>query len=219
MDLSELKQKVYFDVTIDDKKAGRMIFDLRTDVVPRTVGNFVELSSHEHKFGYKGSEFFRILPGYVCQGGDWLTNTGHSSMSAFARPFSDENFALKHDSPGILSMANQGRNRNGSQFFITFNPMPRLDGKCVVFGKLEEGYDVLRKIEACGSKSGTPTQRVRISRCGEIDDKYYGAMEDVFGKVPVGSNVVRKEEKLNGSMLQKFTKRVSDRLNLTEEDY
>jgi len=63
MDPSELKQEVYFDITIDDKKAGRMVFDLRTDVVPRTVGNFVELSTHKHKFGYKGSEFFRIIPG------------------------------------------------------------------------------------------------------------------------------------------------------------
>ena len=90
-------------------------------------------------------------------------------------------------------MANKGPNTNGSQFFITFSPMPRLDGKCVVFGKLEEGYDVLKKIEACGSKGGRPTKRVVISRCNEIEDKKYGHMEGVFGKLPAGVDISRKE--------------------------
>lgn len=198
----DLKQKAYFDITIDDKKSGRLVFDLRTDVTPRTVGNFIELCTHEHKFGYKGSGFFRIIPGSVCQGGDWSTNNGATSFSAFARPFPDENFDLTHDGPGVLSMANSGPDTNGSQFFITFDAMPRLDGKCVVFGKLEEGWDVLKKIEACGTKDGAPTKRVSVARCDEIEKVHYGQMEDVFGKVVPSSG----NEKKHADTVKKATK-------------
>jgi len=192
----DLKQKAYFDISIDDKKAGRLVFDLRTDITPRTVGNFIELCTHEHRYGYKGSKFFRIIPGAICQGGDWYTNNGATSMSCFSRKFRDENFDLKHDEPGVLSMANHGPDTNGSQFFITFAPMPKLDGKCVVFGKLEEGFDVLKKIERCGSKDGTPTKRVVVTRCDEIVHRgYYGQMNHVFGKPdPVSKNKKKQSQ-------------------------
>lgn len=181
--LEDMREKAYFDITIDNKKAGRLIFLLYNDKVPRTCGNFTELCSHQHRYGYKGTAFFRIIPGFMCQGGDWLTNNGKSSNSVFSRPFLDENFKVKHDGPGILSMANIGPNTNGSQFIITFKATPGLDGKNVAFGKLEEGWDVLKKMEECGSKTGQPTNRVVITRCDELISEYYGQMGDVFGKV------------------------------------
>lgn len=181
--IEEIREKVYLDISIDGKNAGRLVFELLVDMVPRTCGNFSELVAHTHRYGYKGTAFFRIIPGFMCQGGDWLANNGTRSNSVFSRPFLDENFKVKHDRAGILTMANKGEpDTNGSQFIITFGPTPWLDGKNVAFGRLVEGFDVLKKIELCGSKGGKPTKRVIISRCDEISSEYYGQMEEVFGK-------------------------------------
>jgi len=181
--LEDIREKAYFDISIDNKRVGRLVFVLHNDVAPRTCGNFIELVTHQHRYGYKGTSFFRIIPGFMCQGGDWVTNNGANSNSVFSRKFIDENFKLKHDGPGTLSMANSGPNTNGSQFFITFQATPWLDGKNVVFGKMVEGFDVLKLMEAAGSKDGLPTKRVIVSRCDEIISEYYGQMESVFGKV------------------------------------
>ena len=107
----------------------------------------------------------------MCQGGDFTKGNGTGGESIYGEEFNDENFKLKHQTSGILSMANKGKNTNGSQFFITTVPCPWLDGKHVVFGKLVDGSALLEKIESYGSKSGTPIRKVTIEDCGEVDEE------------------------------------------------
>uniref|UniRef100_A0AC11CYA5 Peptidylprolyl isomerase E n=1 Tax=Ovis aries TaxID=9940 RepID=A0AC11CYA5_SHEEP len=159
--------QVYMDIKIGNKPAGRIQMLLRSDVVPMTAENFRCLCTHEKGFGFKGSSFHRIIPQFMCQGGDFTNHNGTGGKSIYGKKFDDENFILKHTGPGLLSMANSGPNTNGSQFFLTCDKTDWLDGKHVVFGEITDGLDVLRQIEAQGSKDGKPKQKVIISDCGE----------------------------------------------------
>ncbi|KER32268.1 hypothetical protein T265_01694 [Opisthorchis viverrini] len=159
--------RVFFDITADGSQLGRIIFELYADV-PKTVENFRALCTGEMGYGYKGSKFHRIIPQFMCQGGDFTAGNGTGGKSIYGNKFDDENFKHKHTKPGLLSMANAGPNTNGSQFFITTVPCSWLDDKHVVFGEVKEGMDVVKKMEALGSSSGKTSKTVVIADCGQL---------------------------------------------------
>lgn len=168
----ESTKNCFFDISIDGVDSGRIIFKLYDDKVPKTAANFRALCTGEKGFGYKGSPFHRIIPQFMCQGGDFTNQNGTGGKSIYGDKFKDENFFVKHTKKGLLSMANAGPNTNGSQFFITTVPCSWLDGKHTVFGEVadEESYKVVAAMEKLGSESGKPKQKVVISNCGVVDN-------------------------------------------------
>ncbi|VVB10306.1 unnamed protein product [Arabis nemorensis] len=167
--------RVFFDMTLGGTPGGRIVMELFADTTPKTAENFRALCTGEKGIGksgkplhFKGSIFHRVIPGFMCQGGDFTAGNGTGGESIYGAKFEDENFIKKHIGPGILSMANSGRNTNGSQFFICTDETSWLDGKHVVFGQIVEGMDVVKAIEKIGSKSGKTSKRVVVADCGQI---------------------------------------------------
>ncbi|XP_051574591.1 peptidyl-prolyl cis-trans isomerase-like [Myxocyprinus asiaticus] len=159
------RPRVFFDLTANGSPLGRVIMELRADVIPRRAENFRQLCTG---YGYKGSIFHRVIPNSICQDGDFTNHNGSGGMSIYSNKFEDENFTLKHTSPGNLSMANAGPNTNGSQFFICTEVTSWLDGKHVVFGQVVEGMDVIKKVEGYGSSRGKTSVKIVIADCGQL---------------------------------------------------
>jgi len=177
--------KVFFDINIGGKFAGRIVFGLYGDVVPKTVANFVGLATGENNavsmstggdLSYKGTQIFRIIPGFMAQGGDVLYDTGAGSQSIYGEKFNDENFDIELNKKYQLAMFNAGRDTNGSQFFISLKALYWLSGKHVVFGEVIDGKSVVDAIENVGTwgTSGKPKAKVVIADCGEL------AMEETY---------------------------------------
>jgi len=159
---------VFFDVAIAGRPSGRIVIKLFDDVVPKTARNFRELATGQHGFGYAGSSFHRIIPNFMLQGGDFTRHNGTGGKSIYGEKFPDENFKLRHNKAGLLSMANAGPNTNGSQFFITTVVTSWLDQRHVVFGEVVEGMEVVNEIETHGSDSGKPKSKITITSSGTV---------------------------------------------------
>ncbi|TKR81599.1 hypothetical protein L596_015445 [Steinernema carpocapsae] len=174
------RRRCYFDITIDGRMAGRVVFELFDDVAPVTCENFLKLCTGEAGIGkntgqplhYKGSLFHRVIKNFMIQGGDFTAGNGTGGESIYGGMFDDEEFVFKHDEPYLLSMANKGKNTNGSQFFITTKATPHLDGLHVVFGRVHSGKEVVDEIEhlKVNGKS-KPYADVVILTCGQLVKK------------------------------------------------
>ncbi|CAN7979436.1 unnamed protein product, partial [Ixodes persulcatus] len=162
--------RCFLDVDVSGEPIGRLVVELRADVVPKTAENFRTLCAGTLGYGYQGCPFHRIVPNFICQSGCFETPTGKTGGCSIyeGRPFEDENFALLHLEPGLLSMANAGPDKNGSQFFITMVKAPYLDKRHVVFGRVLTGMQVLKMLSDLGTVSGIPLRPVSIRACGVL---------------------------------------------------
>ncbi|CAL5066818.1 unnamed protein product [Urochloa decumbens] len=220
---------VFMDISIGGGSAERITFELFANVVPKTAENFRALCTGERGIGastqkplyYKGTNFHRIVKGFVAQGGDFSTGDGRGGESIYGGKFPDENFRLMHDQPGLLSMANAGPDTNGSQFFITFKPLSHLNGKHVVFGKVVSGIALLKKLEAAAGGDGKPSRQVKIVDCGEVSninsqDQLQGEKEKKLRRADGNSNA---EGRIKSKKTSSDDKQRKKRKHYSSESY
>ncbi|XP_029567623.1 E3 SUMO-protein ligase RanBP2 isoform X3 [Salmo trutta] len=160
--------QVYLSISADDEPLGTVTIELFSHIVPKTAENFRVLCTGQKGFGLRNSVFYRIIPGFMCQGGDLTNQDGTGGKSIYGNKFEDENFDVRHTGPGLLSMANCGRDTNNSQFFITLKKAEHLDFKHVAFGFVREGMDVVRRMGELGTKTGKPSKKIVITECGQL---------------------------------------------------
>ncbi|TKA69089.1 41 kDa peptidyl-prolyl cis-trans isomerase [Friedmanniomyces simplex] len=188
------RTRVWFDISIGGAPAGKVVFELYNDVVPKTANNFRALCTGEKGKGqagvplhYKNSKFHRVIKSFMIQGGDFTAGNGTGGESIYGEKFEDENFEYTHEKPFLLSMANAGKGTNGSQFFVTTMPTPHLDGKHVVFGEVIAGKSVVRQVENTPvGASDKPESDCEITDCGEVPadadlDEYTKKAPDTTG--------------------------------------
>ncbi|WKY00697.1 hypothetical protein Q1695_015043 [Nippostrongylus brasiliensis] len=172
--MADKSTRVFMDIAADDEPIGRLVFELNTKICPKTSENFRRLCTGEKGFGYKGCHWYRIVPGFCACSGDFETQNAkrEGGRSTFDQKyFDDENYELRHDKKGVLSMDNYGwPNTNSSRFFVTFTETPWMNNFHVAFGELVEGFEVLDKMESygAGAQKGRTSKLVIIADCGQL---------------------------------------------------
>jgi len=168
--MAQRNRNVFFDISIDGRPAGRIIFRLFDDLTPVTARNFRELATGQHGFGYAGSPIHRIIPDFMVQGGDITARDGTGGRSVYGGAFDDENLRTPHDRPGLISMANRGPGTNLSQYFITTAAAPWCDGKNVVFGEVQDGLQIVKQIQNYASSDilRRPSASILVERSGLV---------------------------------------------------
>jgi cyclophilin family peptidyl-prolyl cis-trans isomerase len=169
------RPKAFFEISMGDQKLGRLVFELASDIVPKTVENFLSLCNKKEtsgqKYSYKDTKFHQILKDTFIMGGDVVSNDGRGSHSAGPTRFiKDENFIIPHSARGLLSMASIGRDTGGSQFYISLKPTSYMNGRCVVLGRMVEGDDVVKAVEKVFTFRGVPASDIMITDCGELKE-------------------------------------------------